>query len=192
MTETITAREELEEILRSYHEADIQEKTAKKEKEKMKPAILALITEVVLDEVPPAKQIFKVKNDEMEIYEYDARKWVARYYPGWLLNSVKPESEHYEISIVEDPLLKKFTVEVDGYRFGRTFSVPSTQMDVEGLMKEEGYEQFAIERVEYDFDEANASQYMSDHPESKAVFEKYVVVGEPTVKLLPVTAIKEA
>ncbi len=182
----LSARQELEAILDDFREADRKEKEGKKAKEKLKPTFMQLITEIIRDEEPLARKSFTVS-----LYE-DPREYVAINYPGWLVVSVEVEDGLYKITIEEDPEVKKYEVTFHGYKYGRTVVEGPTTMDVDRLWEEHPeLRDIMIEEKIHSIDESKAKAKMVEDPSVKTIFDQYIEVGPPTVKLLPITKVKE-
>ena len=192
MTDKLSAREELYLVAQHYQEADIQEKAAKKEKETWRGPLFELMTEIVRDEIPLAKKTIEVP------MEQDPREYCAQRYPDWVVVSIEvPDSNVkliYQVTIEENPDLKKFEFVHDGFKFGRTVDTGSPVFDAEGLYNNHPDLRDLIDvevMTTYSIKESKAQAAMAEHPELKDVFQAYIKVPVPKPKLLPIRPIKE-
>jgi hypothetical protein len=202
----LTALEELQEVAEALREADETEKAAKAVKEQVRPAFLDLISEVVRDTVPLARQVLTVLDTDLDRFGYDYDKWCEYNYPEWRIVAVEVGEPNVstKIAIEEDDALKKYEFEHDGYKYGRTFKLTGRRFDAEAYLQEvndtiEDEDLFeALEKTvkkvvttTYEFDEAKATKVMADYPETVTLFQKYLFPGKPSSTLLPIRPVKE-
>jgi hypothetical protein len=185
-----SARQELEQFAALYRSADEDEKAAKAEKEQLRPAILALVSEVVREEVPLSSKKIYIPIGQ------DAREFVQKQHPGWIVIQIEVDSDldRLAVTIQEDPDLVKFEFEFDGMRFGRTVSAKRPTFDAERLWQER-QDLRSLVREEttttYSLDETKASRAMVDDPSLMDTFRDYWDIPAPEPRLLPITPIKD-
>jgi hypothetical protein len=194
-------RDELYELAELYHEADIQEKGGKAEKAIYREPLLSLMTDIVREEVPLARQTIKVANASLERYGFDYRAWCQDQYPTWTVVEVEgAPADITAITIEENPDLKKYEFVHDGFKFGRTVQMSAPSFDAERFyndFKKDSSWKHLTDCVEvetitvYKFNETKASAVMAEYPKVKDIFQEYIEGGKPTIKLLPITAIQE-
>lgn len=203
----VTAKEELFELAEVLHDADKMEKTGKAAKEQIKPAFFELISEVVRDEIPLARQTVEVETTE----EFDAQEWRARNYPEWRIVAIDAHPEGLTVTLEENEAFKKYEFTHDGFRYGRQIRMKDGGFDAEGFAQrlrditdeELGeVEQQAIRAAlqdcvsaeiitVYSVDEKALLKVMNEWPETVALIQEYTVPGRPEVALLPIKAAKE-
>lgn len=209
MSEEMTARDELYEIAEFLREADQDEKDGKARKEKLRGAFFELISEIVREEIPLATQSVEIEMGK----DFDPEAWCRREYPEWRVVAVQPTPDGTAvITIEENEDFKKFEFVYDGFKFGRTI-----RMDGKGFDAQRFYEDITESKFlewylaedpdelleildgvvykqvvyEYVFDEAKAQQVMADHPETVAIFQRYLNPGTPKPTLLPIKPVKD-
>ena len=196
----LSPREELYEIAEIYGEADVQEKSAKATKDRVKGPMLELMSEVVREEIPLARQVIEVENDEASRYDYDYEKWCAAQYPEWRVVGLLPSEGKADVTIEERDDLKKFEFVVNGKKYGRTVAMVGADFDAEGLYEyEDGSKAAELAReavtrrevIVYEFDEKKAQAIMAEFPETLAIFEEFTSIGVPQVRMIPIKEIKE-
>jgi len=189
LSDELTAREELYEIARQLEWCDQEEKHYKELKEKVRPAFLDLITEVVVDEIPLATKVVQVDNDT----KGELESWRLANYPDWLITDTVQNDDGWDVVLEEDPKLKKFEFVVDGKKFGRTVATPTPSFDAERFWEaEEDLRDDLIETVTvYKLNETKAAKLMAEKPEMKDIFEKYIKRSAPSVRLLPIRPVEE-
>ena len=190
--DAILARAELEEIAEEYRLADEKEKAADKAKKKLKPALLELITEVAVEEVPPATIIERVSVDDAATFDPD--RWRILNYPEYEIVHVElGEKGEFVVELREDPSLRKYTFTVGGYTFGRTIAMVGSSFDAEAFLAEapEDWKHIIKERVVYELDEEAARELMSSSPEAVPMLQKYSSPGYPQVRLNPIRKAKD-
>lgn len=202
VTEEITARQELEEVLGAYREADTQEKSAKKEKDDMRPAVLDLFTEVIDTETQLLRETVEVSADELEpdLGAGEAlEKWRLTHYPEYVIARYVVHENGVSVSIEEDPSRKKFDLVVDGYTFGRTYAMVGASVDGEGL------HEFSLDAQDFPFrdaikvdtittytvDEKKLRAIVSDNPALLKAAQRYINPGQVQVRLAPIRKAKE-
>ena len=201
----ISAREELYEIAEVLREADSTEKQAKKLKDEVRGPFIQLISEVVREEVPLAREVVTVPLEEVMRFEHP-EAWVAFNHPGWRLVGLSTEDGHdYVVTIEENEDFKKFEFVVNGFKYGRTVRMKNKSFDAEAFAKfvketdevDDTLRAAMLDTVAakivtvYDFDEAKAVELMADKPETVAVFQRFINPGTPEISLLPIKAVKE-
>lgn len=195
MSEEVSAREELYEVAVSYHQADVEEKSAKSIKEDLRGPFMSLMTEVVREEVPLARKTIRVSSYTLnQWYDNDYRLWQQRNYPTWSIDSIDPDEDGASVTLVENPDLKKFEFVHGGYKFGRTVDMGSPVFDVERFYEEqpELRDLVEVETVQvYTLKETKASALMAEKPEVKEIFQEYVEPGKPKLKFLAIRAVQE-
>jgi hypothetical protein len=195
MSEFLTAQQELAELAELYREADEAEREAKSTKEKLRQPIFDLISEIVREEVPLARKSVRIERDVMsDVYEDDFEKWRLHHYPTWVIVNIESNADNYNITIEEDPAYVKFEFQVGNFRIGRTISTPTPVFDAERFVQDNPELYYLVDeevKVVYTLNDVKASKYMADHPESKRIFERYIKVGSPNVKMLPIKQIEE-
>lgn len=200
----VTALEELQEVAEALREADVTEKAAKVLKDQIRPAFFELISEVVRETVPLARQVITVTDEELERFNFDHNDWCAYNYPEWRVVAVEGKKGESLVAIEENDALKKFEFEYDGFKYGRTFKLMNKFFDAEAFLKEVNDEiedddlhDALLEVVEaevvttYSFDETKATKLMADYPETVVLFQKYLFPGTPSPALLPIKPVKE-
>jgi len=195
MSEEITAHRELEELAEAYREADAMEKLGKAAKDQLKGPIFDLISEVVRDEVPLARKTIRVSREVMsEAYDDEFETWRTRNFPTWNLVGVQTDEDGYNIEIEEDDYYMKYEFVVGEYKYGRTVVNPTPTFDAEKFVKENPNLSDLIDeetKIVYTLNDRKASRHMADHPDSKAIFEKYIQIGQPSVKMIPIKQVVE-
>lgn len=206
----LTLREELYEIAEIYGDADWQEKTAKATKDRVKGPMLELMSEVVREEIPLARQVIEVTNEEASRYDYDYEKWAASQWPEWRVVGILPtHDELAEITLEENDALKKFEFVVNGKKYGRTIAMVGADFDAEGFytsLQATSAEEFdldpdaivaALDTVTkevvtvYTFNEKAAQKVIAEHPEMLPYFEEFTSIGVPQVRMIPIKEVKE-
>lgn len=204
----MTARDELEEIAEFLHSADTDEKEAKAAKEKLRPIFFDLISEVVREEIPLARKTVRVDDPNM-----DPKDWVAFNEPTMRIVAIQPDKDGWEATLEENESLVKFEFEVGGYKFGRTIRMEGKDFKAEALyeaLRSDDEEDLAIfdgiedevidklgevvqerEVVIYEVNENLAMKVMTEHPETMAVFQRFMFPGTPKPALMPIKAVKE-
>ncbi len=186
--DSLSAREELEEVAEALRDADEREKAAKKEKEDLRTVFFDLITEVVTEEVPLASKAIKVTPDT------DIDQWMLLNHLGWVVVNTIPEEDMIVVYLQEDPSLIKFEIEVGGYKFGRTVQVGTPDFDIDGFVTEvrgTDYEEVLEEETVYSVSEVKAQRLLADHPEVQTIFERFTKPKPPRPMLLPIREVKE-
>ncbi len=206
--EELTARDELYEIAVVYGDADLAEKDAKKTKDAIKGPMLELMSEVVREEIPLARQVITVTNEEAEPFGYDYEKWCAKEFPEWRVVAIQPSEGQAEVTIEERDDLKKFEFVVDGKKYGRTVAMVGAEFDAAGFCtwlevysKDAGISEEAFEAafnsvkeeivVTFTLDEDAAEQVIADYPELLPIYQQHSNPGTPQVRLIPIKAVKE-
>lgn len=172
------------------------EKVAKAAKEQLRAPLFELMTEVVMEEIPLSRKKVVVSNDELaDLYGFEFEDWKAHNYPTWSIVGISAaDDDNTIIEIEENPYYMKYEFEVGGFKYGRTTQTPTPTFDAEGLVKDHPELAELVEeetKIVYTLNDLKASRYMAEHPESKKVFEKYVKVGVPTVKMIPIREVTE-
>lgn len=206
----LSAREELYEIAEQLQEAINREKKAKGEKEILRGPFFQLISEIVREEIPLARQVVEVPNDT----EFDAKSWREKNYPEWRIVGIdaSPIEELLRITLEENEDFKKYEFTHDGFKYGRTIRMKDAYFDAEGFSKEIDMQQGQAEwndqrpsgmvealascvRKEvvttYVLDEVKAKKVMAEYPETVALFQKFAHPGRPEPALLPIKVAKE-
>lgn len=190
----MTAREELYEIAEALREADETEKSASEIKKDLRGPFMELISEIVREEIPLARQVIMVVMDET----FDPQAWQKREYPEWRVIAVEPQPDGLcaAVTIEENEDYKKFEFTFNGFKYGRSIRTEGRGFDAEGFYKaNEDNELSACIKVKtvtvYEFDEAKAEELMAEYPYSVAIFQKYINPGTPKAALLPIKVAKE-
>lgn len=205
LEDALSAREELEQVAREYQTNDAQEKSAKKEKENLRPALLDLMSEVVRDEIPLARRTEVVKDEELERSQGDFETWRARNFPEWTIVGVEPKKGEATVVLEENDALKKFEFQSGGFKFGRTFKMVGGDFRskdfLDEVAKRDDIKRDVLGQLlktvktevvtTYEFDEKAATALMEAHPETVAIFQEYTDPGKPQVSLLPISVVKE-
>lgn len=193
----ITARQELEELSELYRVADEKEKEAAEVKKELRPAIMSLISEVVRDEVPLARKTVKLSIQEFaDDFSNDPEVWRKRLWPAWNIVGMSGDDKNVIFEIEENDAFVKFEFFVNGYKFGRTVATKPVSIDLDKLLTDPKAEEYGIseivdEIVTYKLNEERASRFFHQHPDSKKLFDKYVVPGELSPRLLQFTPQEE-
>lgn len=209
----LTAREELEEIAVWLHDADLDEKEAKARKEKIRPAFLALISEVVREEIPLARKTVRVDDPNI-----DPEDWRAFNEPAWRIVAVTPDADGYDLTLEENEDLVKYEFEVGGFKFGRQIRMEGKDFKAEAFYNEivkaqmasnmgkehPLLEMFSLEVLNhlevvvskkqvpvYEVDEDKALELMTEYPETVAFFQQFMFPGTPKPALMPIKQLKE-
>lgn len=204
-----STRDELYELAKTYGKADAEEKDAKKAKERTKGPMLELMTAVVREEIPLARETVIVTDDDAVLFEWDWRKWCERHYPEWRVVNIEPAEGQTSITIEENEALKKFEFVVDGKKYGRIVAMVESEFFAEEFYKtiSEDEEAIVIESDEaaeaalrcinvntittYTLDEEAAEAAIADYPELVPVFQRFSTLGKPQVRLIPIKVVKE-
>lgn len=124
-----------EEIIADLAPAYKKWKAGEKEKKKLHPEFFEAITRELRENPTGAEDLVVVTASSEEA----ARAEVAKQYPGWELEDIRPHPDmtdtHFEVIIKEDPAFAPFTIEYDGQVWGRQVVAGSTYVDDE-LMEE--------------------------------------------------------
>lgn len=212
--QVLSAREELYEIAELLHDADVREKGAKAEKEAVRGPFFDLISEIIREEVPLARKTVTVELPPIEEVRYfDQEEWRKFHYPEWSIVAIQPESDdeggpatRHKITLEENDQFKKFEFVHGGFRFGRTIRMEGKDFKAADFWKDmkkadktldaklkKALQTVVAEKIVtvYEVDEAKAMQLMADHPETVAIFQKYMFPGTPKPALLPIKEVKE-
>jgi len=201
-------REELYELAKSYGRADFKEKDAKKAKETIKGPMLALMTAVVREEIPLARETHFVTDDEAARFGYDWRKWCERNFPEWRVVNIEPSEGQTSVTVEENEDLKKFEFVVDHKKYGRTVAMVGAEFDAAGFLtwletdsesagiSEEAFEAaFASVKEEivvtFTLDESAAEEVIANYPELLPIYQQHSSPGTPQVRLIPIKEVKE-
>lgn len=194
--------DELYEVADAIRLADQAEKKGKAQKEGLRGAYFALISEIIRNEVPLATQTVVVEGD------FDLDSWRAREYPEWRVVGVDNSPEGTVITLEENEDFKKFEFVYGGYKFGRQIRFKGAGFDAEafytavsdGLSGDEETDELGLELLScvtlqlvptYELDEAKAMKIMADHPETVTLFQEHTNPGTPEPALLPIRVAKE-
>ncbi len=207
----LTAREELEEIAAVLREADETEKEAKKLKDEVRGPFFDLISEVVREEVPLAREIVTVElHDSSDAF--NSETWRRYNYPLHNIVAIQPESDgegaatRMVVTLEESDQYKKYEFVADGYKFGRSIRMEGKGFEAESfiseikarklpaalkkkllaLVKEE-----VVTVTNYLVDEAGITALMAEDPSTVAVFQEFINPGTPKAALIPIKAVKE-
>lgn len=205
----VTAREELYEIAEVLREASENEKKFKALKEEVRAPFFELISEIVREEIPLARQTVDVEVDN----NFDPQVWRAQNYPEWRIVALNQEQPGVmQITLEENEAFKKYTFIHNGFRYGRTTRMEGAGFDAEGFAKEvevqEGQAEWNDQRpsgmvealascvktevvTTYTLDEAKAMKVMAEYPETVALFQQFTNPGTPKPALLPIKMAKE-
>jgi len=190
MNDLINARHELEEVADLYREADEVEKQAAKDKAKLKPALLELISEVIESEIELATKIVTVTGDEA--LNFDPDTWLVTNYPEYKIVRVDNDNKGgFVVELQEDVELRKFSFEASGYQFGRTIAMVGSSFDAEGFVMDDNipddFKHAIIEmKMVFTLQEDAARELMSKSPEVVPMLQKYTQPGKPQVRLNPI------
>lgn len=213
VSQELSARDELYELANSYRRADVKEKDSKKAKESIKGPMLELMTDVVREEIPLARETHVISDDEVALFDYDWKKWCERNYPEWrvvnLAAMMADDPGTMAVTIEENEDLKKFEFVVDGFKYGRTIAMVEAQFFAEAFYNEIANDEEAIvvesdeaaeaamacikvaTVVTYTLDEDAAEAAIADYPELVPIFQRHSTLGKPQVRLIPIKAAKE-
>lgn len=196
----VLARDELYELADALHDADKMEKTGKAAKDQLRGPFFELISEVVRNEIPLARQTVEVEINE----GFDIDKWRALNYPQWRIVGIDQDSsDTMQITLEENEAFKKFEFTHNGFRYGRQIRMKGGGFDAEGFVKmtnsieDDGVAETLLSCIDeetvivYSLDEAKAVSIMTKHPELTALFQEYTLPGVPEVAYLPIKAAKE-
>lgn len=198
--EEVSARDELYDLAEALHDADKMEKTGKSVKEQLRDPFFTLISEVVREEVPLARQTVEVEINE----GFDIDKWRALNYPEWRIVALDQNTpDEMLITLEENEAFKKFEFTHNGFRYGRQIRFKGGGFDAEGFVKmtndieDDALAEMLLDCigeetvVVYSLDEAKAIKLMAEMPEMTAYFQDYTLPGKPEVAFLPIKAAKE-
>lgn len=195
----VTAREELYELAEALHDADKKEKEGKAVKDQIKPAFFELISEVVREEIPLARQSVEVEYDG----EFDAQQWRAINYPEWRIVGLDAREGGVTVHLEENEAFKKFEFTHNGFRYGRQIRMKGGGFDAEAFVQmtnsieDDSLAEMLLDCIDeevvtnYYLDEAKAIKLMAEMPEMATYFQQHTLPGTPEVAILPIKAAKE-